>query len=1830
MKRVALVSLLLLGIASAYSLTDTLRVVKRVDYSMGVVFFERWRGDYYIGVERVVPLEDYLDFRLKESVVENWRSALKRSRQQEELAFDAKGLIPDIELPALPVFGEGSRIDISGQDRITLGGRQQSVSGGATSVEGAGWFPELKMEQQLGVKLDGTIGERAKVSIDHDSERREGQNKIKLTYEGTDDEIIKTVELGDTRLTIPSTGYTGDLPAHKGLFGISAQGKMAGVDLYAVASREQSQGQTKSWQGRRELSVDTLYGLRYIQRRFYYVEAPGTIRNLRVYVDDRNRTNNDASFVGIATVTPDEPDSLPDYDYDRASGDFDLKAERTDYILHGGGLIEFTRVLNSTDVVGVVVFTETDTIGGSTYNDSIVLKLLKPERPDTASLTWEYELKNVYALSDGDVQLDSIAIYLDDPAGSNDLDYEADTASANYGLKYTQILGLDPNGDGILEYPEFDGNNGFIRFPTAKPFASLELSTRDSIVYERDPNTLRGLEGRKYYIVAKYSSTTESYNLGQVDIKDGSAKVVVDGVEWVEGTDFQVDYPTGVLTFLRTLPTDADIQVTYEYDPWFQASQKSLVGARAEWVMSQNGKVGSSVFYRSEGTPEERPSLGNEPFRRMIAEADASYSLRSDGVSAFLDRLPLLRAQAPTTVTASVEGAVSLPDPNMRGVAYIDDFGTTTITRTVSTTATLWHNASVPVGRDTADFALAPVRWSNPDEKVRKDSVFGPDIGDEGRETEEVLRVVFAPDSGDLESWAGVATSPYRLGMNLEELENLEVILRSRHGSGRIHVTLATDLDEDAPRRSRSGAIVGYNGVFDTEDRNANGQLDREIEDSGLDTVFGADADWTAESADDGNDDYDADENPAGTEGDGRLNSEDLDLGGFSRFNHYYEAEVPLGETRYVTQLYNGWELYRIPLKDSAAFDSVGYPKWDDVRLVRIWLDGFEATDTVEFFSIEVVGSSWHDPEVGPRLDTTYLPVVDTTERVWVAQVSKKTDTSYVPPVEPKTDAQGLTEQEVSLLFGYENLRGDRQGVVSKVSAERDDFREYEDLRLYVHDDGNGLGFLLRLGADSLNYYEYRSLVTDGEVVPGRDGKWFEFVIRLDSFPGLKSERDSFAPGESSWTRGSYALRGLNPQLSDIRYTALGIENGGAERVSGGIWFDDLRLSSPNREPGYGFQARTDFALSDFVTVGLSFTYSDPNFRKFSEGRGIKPGGFGTTTGLSVRSYLDRLLPYGWGLELPLSYVLSRQQELPKFSSRYLDLRLSREQAAKEVAVGQSEDLAFDNVRKRLSGNRLLNYTVEAMALSWRQRRARHTAVLSRDSTRSTALQWTYSVAPDLKVGLSEDYDLYLFPQSIRFGTGGSDQWNVRGSRPAVADTWQVDTLETRGLTADLGVEYSPVEDLSFDYGFATERDRLVADPDSLWFMSIGSEAGREEEFGVTFAPDFVDFLSPSVGFDGDYSDERPKPDSDYARYRNIENGGDIDVSLALDLGELTEGLRSDEPDPKTDSTPAAGPGGLLVRGVGFLSDAVEPFDVDYSISRSSNMLGVYAPVPWHYQLGFSDTFGFDTFPEPSSVTRDLTHGLRLTSGVAVKAVRARLAYDWSQGRSASLYNTSIDRSQTWPDVDLSLDQVHNLFKSLATDSRLNSRYRQSTDLTGVLVDTGGIQYVDIYGRTGGVSHDLSPLLSWQTTWKKHVTTTLSANYTFGDQTTWRESEGDKSVTSTDTRSAELKVEYAFSAPQGLKLPFLRTFRFSSDLRLTWQLQLARGQGSRTNWTQGFADDPVPTKEDNSWSTRLAASYRFSRSVEAGLNTGYSSTRSGITGYANRTTDLDIWVLFRF
>ncbi|MBE0432668.1 hypothetical protein IBX73_04275, partial [candidate division WOR-3 bacterium] len=1091
-----------------------------------------------VGIDTVKTIDDFIS-----SGFESYNRGLLFKKLQQDIAkstgYASKGLFGIFEVP-LPkggfsdFMGETGKLDVGGYVKITMGGSETFVSN-VPGISRPSLWPELEMNQEMAINLDGHVGDRVKVFIDHNSERiNENQNKITVTYKGREDEIIQEIEGGDTELKIPATTYTGDIPSHSGLFGIRSKAKFGPLDITAIASNEQTQHQEIDIDGNVQAQADTIWAREYQKRRFFWLGTTETIipESLQVYIDDNNFQNNTTSGItryGIAYADTNNDNVIPDDTLQSQIGHYTLKYLEQDYVfIPGSNIIELRYGLQKdVEVLAVKYSVLRDGVTfnvGALIDTTLILKLICPRSPDTSSVTWRYELRNYYQIVSPGSRLDSLRIFYITPGGQHrDRNAAGDT--------YLELLGLDQDKDGRIDdyfgAYGFDAGRGLLIFSDSLPFASAVLDDPDDEIYE-NPYYMQGRG--KYYL---YRKTVEVRPVFTLPLNAIDVTVYVDGVLQKEGVDYYINYDKGELEFKKVLPPTARVKIHAEYAPFFSAAQKSLVGMRASMRPFGDASLGSSFFYRSESFPTDRIRLREEPFSRLIWEADLALPQNLPFLTSVVDWLPLVETERESKLNLNVEAAYSISDLNSKGEAYLDDLESSTIiSREVSIIRTDWVQSSRPAGKLNEDFVTQRLIWYNPrgDEILTASDIYLNPL--DPNETAHVLKVIFTPD--DLSSFGGLMQ--YMYSENFDDCENLEVIIKGNYG--RMHVDLAQELSEDQLRRNSAGALVGI-GTLEDEDRDRNGSWNNRTEDTGLDGIFGRDSDNVP--GDDGNDDYvDGDYTGGinGTEGNNMWDTEDLDRNGILNVdNIYYSYTFDLDSTRFLVEnagLQEGWKMFRIPIQDSLATDTVlGVPDWRSIRYVRVWWDSVPAAETLLIYRLVATGSRWKNHGVKGDLSTW-----DSTEVFTLTPVNTRTHSYYQSPFALERDPlTGQVRSEGALEMRLENIREGHACVTRRQTDDNEDYRAYDTLVFYLNALNSNPLVSMRIGSDSLNYYEYTTEFNNCLAVSGGNG-WRTFSISMAQFTDLKQ----LTQGRGMISDNGYTVMG-NPSLSVNQFLEISITN---------------------------------------------------------------------------------------------------------------------------------------------------------------------------------------------------------------------------------------------------------------------------------------------------------------------------------------------------------------------------------------------------------------------------------------------------------------------------------------------------------------------------------------------------------------------------------------------------------------------------------------------------------------------------------------------------------------
>ncbi len=1835
-------------VEGSLGLSDTLFI------SGGYAFLSRTYRQIPLDTSLVMPLGAYMKYAA-DSTSRAWlvEKLLEETKEQSQ---ENQGLIPDVEIPVsmpsnLAFLGEGGKIEIDGRNSITLGGRGDYPLGYTRPGYEYGSPFSLEMDQTMQIRLTGTVGQKIKVQIDHDSERQDqSKNKVVLKYEGDEDEVVQLLEAGDTKAEFPSTQYASFPGGSKGgLFGVKGVFKLGGLKTTVLAVRDKGSRQSKTFTGGAEVRVETLWVDQFVRRKFYKLGlGPNdTVISLILFLDDANQANNRAKNAkfGIIAYNADTTSEL------REEGYFHQLWENQDYYWLRKGVIELASALSEGQRLGaymVVVNTQTGdtTVYGDISGDTLVLKMIAPANlprqidprtvgQDTLEV-WNYELKNVYQLYSASMAHSppQVRIFRETGQGEANPDGEG-------GKTYAQILGLDPDGDGYIQevqiidgvaYKLVDYRKGYIIFPSETPFMSDALAEPDSLPYFKIP--LDPSDERKYYMVVEYTEKVDQIFLG-TDILEGSVIVKVNGETLKEGTDYTVDYNSGILTILneeKFADPNATVEISYDVIPSFALTKRSVLGLRADYELSDNVSFGSSLIMSSEATMDLRPSITEAPKRAAVAEADVQAEFFYDWLTRAVDRLPLVRTDAESKLSLQAEAARAFPNPNTAGEGYLDDMESieTSVDLKGSGYAT-WSYGSIPPGKDTSGF-VQKIIWYNPRQEFRRGEVY-PNLPEEEANDyqTDILKIYLWPNTSDPEAnWASLMHLLSQSGIDLSTSEFLEVYVR---GDGlKLHVDIGYDIPEDAPRRDASGKIRGLD-TLNTEDLDSNFVFNSATEDVGLDGVAGADSEWHEGSPDDGNDDYSfSDLNRAnGSEGNGRWDTEDLDKNGvLNTQENYFSYTIDLDTTQPL-YTYNGWKYYKIPLRDSTRYEKFGNPYFDAVRYVRVWFDGFSEPETLWIADMRVTGNQWFS--LGTEADSSALPI-NSPERFRTSYVNNEDNGAYYSPppgAKIREESPGYFEREGSLALIYENLLPAHTGIAKRGLTSKISLLDYKEIAFWVKPHPETQPpypvVVFRMGTDSLNYYEFRYQVSSAD--------WVEVRFSLDSLTRFKKAvLDTTSDSAGYHREGSFAFRG-NPNLSQISFLWFGIYNPHPERISGEVWVDELRAVGPRTDGGAAYRVKASLNAADLLSLDAQASREEADFQGLSDAS--KRTSTSSRADYSATLNLDKFFPKAWGLKIPFTYRGSSSLDLPKYSVSG-DVLLEPHERLKERSISGSNSYSVQFSQTGAHG-RWAKWFVQPFRLQASRNTSYNIGPVSITKADQRSFSGTYSYNPRIKEPPKIfGKQIRYLPSSYSLSYTLTDNWDYSYQRVSGTET---ESYKTQGRASG-NISWAPINNINLRYSLSKEFDYLA---DSLlegggsgnqvrkskkpkghpsWSLTRWWEAGHDEDVSASwnFAL-FRGFFTPRVNWSARYSEDHSASKQSRDSLGNLVDIRDVSANTSTDfklgtrlLGSILRVISKVEP---VDTSGREGPLRQLAKGWGTTT-------LGYRFQRDASFPALYGRPDPAFRYGFTQDPGWGSAnPLEWRVTETNTFSLSQGLNFARLSVRSNweLSYTYNQNPTQPTWSKNL----TNPNLSVNLSDIKFLFpkdfSKRITSASLNSSFSQRFSWTEALPEREPMNR--------SVETNFSPLLQLNLTVRSGPSISLSRN--------WRTSTTD-AFGATPTRTVSQTGDWSLRVSQtiqnfgGFRLPGRegKILKLESELRLSFNLSISDNTQTTAYWDEIYDtwSEPELTSSTYTKSWSFEASYKFSASVTGSLTYSEDMNLNRMTNTGYKTNKLLFTVNFVF
>ena len=749
------------------------------------------------------------------------------------------------------------------------------------------------------------------------------------------------------------------------------------------------------------------------------------------------------------------------------------------------------------------------------------------------------------------------------------------------------------------------------------------------------------------------------------------------------------------------------------------------------------------------------------------------------------------------------------------------------------------------------------------------------------------------------------------------------------------------------------------------------------------------------------------------------------------------------------------------------------------------------------------------------------------------------------------------------------------------------------------------------------------------------------------------------------------------------------IDSAAGGPYTGEVWMDELRVTDVRRKSDFAGRVQADLRFSDFIDLGLSYSLTGANFVELSQKTSQGSANTSQSARLAVKvdklfpPSMGLSLPASatWTKTVSLPRLMTASDVVLQPSERQAE---RTENSSYSVTGNQT----FNKNTKNWIWNLTLNRIKTSYTFSQSNGYSPSSPINTRNTYRGTAgYDLSPHAKPGFKPFFWSKYlfmpksiynsELYYLPTQLSMSSevDGSSSSNVTRNEIATY-------TRARDLVLNASGAYNIFSTLRASYNVSGNRDishpgrfKMSIDPSKI---KLGSEESFQQRFESAYSPRILKFIDNSVSYSSSFSenaDIRQNPDST----RSAQMSSTIKADMTFNLQNLIPaskggggGGRSREPnldinqpdqngndstnaDDKSNQNGAGasrnrqpdnagGKAGLPNRsenanaesnGPGFgspkwilrrfanLFRSIKPIRGSYLTDRKFTSQGLLQRPSWQYMFGIDQNVGVPikdnnglARPNQSiySDTYTLDSGLQPLRGLDVTS-----GYSLRKTVTHSSTDPVLANSVTFPDISMTLSGMEKmpLFHSFASTVGMQSGFSKKVDENG-RADTG-----EIYTRT--TSKQFAPLGAVSLTFKNNIRATVRYDLALGlTQNLRQEGQTNRNVNSTDG-TFKISLSYSFTAPQGMKLPFLKMVKFNSQLSINIDVTIKNSESKSVS--DGKTSIDALRSE---FMVEPHMTYQFSKAITGGINASWDDSNDKIQKRKHHIRELGITAEIKF
>jgi cell surface protein SprA len=217
--------------------------------------------------------ESYALTMRKKGLNENWSRLVQDANRRQDVRrglLDFRINIPGGQRSAFTtIFGRPEvNLRVTGTANMNLGVSIQETEDPAVPPDQQRRI-DPTFNQNLKLNIQGTIGDKLNIRTDWDTERAFNfENRLSIVYTGYEDEIIKSIELGNVSMETGNSLIRGG----GALFGIKSRLQLGALELTGIISQQEGQGNSQTLSGGAQSQAFEIRPNAYDDNRHFFLD----------------------------------------------------------------------------------------------------------------------------------------------------------------------------------------------------------------------------------------------------------------------------------------------------------------------------------------------------------------------------------------------------------------------------------------------------------------------------------------------------------------------------------------------------------------------------------------------------------------------------------------------------------------------------------------------------------------------------------------------------------------------------------------------------------------------------------------------------------------------------------------------------------------------------------------------------------------------------------------------------------------------------------------------------------------------------------------------------------------------------------------------------------------------------------------------------------------------------------------------------------------------------------------------------------------------------------------------------------------------------------------------------------------------------------------------------------------------------------------------------------------------------------------------------------------------------------------------------------------------